>query len=88
MASLEQGNQLSHKNIELSSSKGKDFNNGKREQWLRAAIPGVNGGLFSVASLMMGVGAVKREVMAMILAGFAGLVDGDCSMAIGEFVSV
>ena len=37
---------------------------------------------------MMGVGAVKQDVKAMILTGFAGLVAGACSMAIGEFVSV
>ncbi|CAI0396103.1 unnamed protein product [Linum tenue] len=37
---------------------------------------------------MMGVGAVRQDVKAMILTGFAGLVAGACSMAIGEFVSV
>ncbi|KHN39192.1 Vacuolar iron transporter like 4 [Glycine soja] len=37
---------------------------------------------------MMGVGAVKKDISAMLLAGFAGLVAGACSMAIGEFVSV
>ncbi|KAI3675878.1 hypothetical protein L1987_85474 [Smallanthus sonchifolius] len=37
---------------------------------------------------MMGVGAVKQDAKAMILTGFAGLVAGACSMAIGEFVSV
>ena len=37
---------------------------------------------------MMGVGAVKHDIKAMILSGFAGLVAGACSMAIGEFVSV
>lgn len=37
---------------------------------------------------MMGVGAVKTDIKAMILTGFAGLVAGACSMAIGEFVSV
>ncbi|RYR64408.1 hypothetical protein Ahy_A03g010517 isoform B [Arachis hypogaea] len=37
---------------------------------------------------MMGVGAVKHDITAMVLAGFAGLVAGACSMAIGEFVSV
>ncbi|CAH1426210.1 unnamed protein product [Lactuca virosa] len=36
----------------------------------------------------MGVGAVKQDVRAMILTGFAGLIAGACSMAIGEFVSV
>ncbi|XP_028800862.1 vacuolar iron transporter homolog 4-like [Neltuma alba] len=49
---------------------------------------GANDGLVSVASIMMGVGAVKEDVTAMVLSGFAGLVAGACSMAIGEFVSV
>lgn len=60
----------------------------QRAQWLRAAILGANDGLVSVASLMMGVGAVKPDAKAMLIAGFAGLVAGACSMAIGEFVSV
>ncbi|XP_021761007.1 vacuolar iron transporter homolog 2-like [Chenopodium quinoa] len=59
-----------------------------RAQWLRAAVLGANDGLVSTASLMMGVGAVKQDVKTMILIGFAGLVAGACSMAIGEFVSV
>ncbi|GAB4845133.1 Vacuolar iron transporter 1 [Ancistrocladus abbreviatus] len=65
-----------------------NFNYSKRAQWLRAAILGANDGLVSTASLMMGVGAVKSDVKAMILTGFAGLVAGACSMAIGEYVSV
>ena len=60
----------------------------KRGQWIRAAVLGATDGLVSIASLMMGVGAVKKDVKAMILSGFAGLVAGACSMAIGEFVSV
>ncbi|KAH6836944.1 Vacuolar iron transporter family protein [Perilla frutescens var. hirtella] len=60
----------------------------KRAQWLRAAALGANDGLLSTASLMMGVGAVRRDVKSMILTGIAGLVAGACSMAIGEFVSV
>jgi len=60
----------------------------QRAQWLRAAVLGANDGLVSIASLMMGVGAVKTDVKAMILIGFAGLVAGASSMAIGEFVSV
>ncbi|KAI3715773.1 hypothetical protein L6452_22760 [Arctium lappa] len=66
----------------------KDFDFSQRGQWLRAAVLGATDGLVSVASLMMGVGAVKHDVRAMILTGFAGLVAGACSMAIGEFVSV
>ncbi|KAJ9538138.1 hypothetical protein OSB04_030871 [Centaurea solstitialis] len=65
-----------------------DFDYSQRGQWLRAAVLGANDGLVSVSSLMMGVGAVKHDVKAMILTGFAGLVAGACSMAIGEFVSV
>ncbi|KAJ4803765.1 Vacuolar iron transporter [Rhynchospora pubera] len=59
-----------------------------RAQWLRAAVLGANDGLVSVASLMIGVGAVNRSSRAMIVSGLAGLVAGACSMAIGEFVSV
>ncbi|XP_031128991.1 vacuolar iron transporter homolog 2-like [Ipomoea triloba] len=60
----------------------------KRSQWLRAALLGANDGLLSTASLMMGVGAVRKDARTMVLAGIAGLVAGACSMAIGEFVSV
>ncbi|XP_008784247.1 vacuolar iron transporter homolog 4-like [Phoenix dactylifera] len=60
----------------------------RRGQWLRAAVLGASDGLVSTSSLMMGIGAVKGELKAMVLTGFAGLVAGACSMAIGEFVSV
>ncbi|KAJ8529858.1 hypothetical protein K7X08_036693 [Anisodus acutangulus] len=65
-----------------------DFDYSQRAQWLRAAVLGANDGLVSIASLMMGVGAVQENVKTMILTGFAGLFAGACSMAIGEFVSV
>ncbi|CAO1943505.1 unnamed protein product [Urochloa humidicola] len=60
----------------------------QRGNWLRAAVLGANDGLVSTASLMLGVGAVKAEARAMLISGFAGLLAGACSMAIGEFVSV
>ncbi|KAL2342137.1 hypothetical protein Fmac_010077 [Flemingia macrophylla] len=66
----------------------KGFDYAKRAQWLRAAVLGANDGLLSTASLMMGVGAVSKDVKTMMLTGVAGLVAGACSMAIGEFVSV
>lgn len=72
--------------LELEAAK--EFDYSKRSQWLRAAVLGANDGLVSTASLMMGVGAVKQDIKAMTLTGFAGLVAGACSMAIGEFVSV
>lgn len=74
-----------HATLEIESN---DFDYSKRSQWLRAAVLGANDGLVSTASLMMGVGAVKQDIKVMILTGFAGLVAGACSMAIGEFVSV
>ncbi|KAJ0644945.1 putative Ccc1 family protein [Helianthus annuus] len=77
-------------NLQIPENKSVDegFDYSRRGQWLRAAVLGATDGLVSVASLMMGVGAVKHEVKTMILTGFAGLVAGACSMAIGEFVSV
>uniref|UniRef100_A0A0E0KTA6 Vacuolar iron transporter n=1 Tax=Oryza punctata TaxID=4537 RepID=A0A0E0KTA6_ORYPU len=67
---------------------GDDVNYIARAQWLRAAVLGANDGLVSVASLMIGVGAVNENHNAMLVSGLAGLVAGACSMAIGEFVSV
>jgi VIT1/CCC1 family predicted Fe2+/Mn2+ transporter len=55
---------------------------------LRAAVFGVNDGLVSNTSLVLGIagtGAAPREVL---LAGIAGLLAGACSMAAGEYVSV
>ncbi|KAL5714970.1 hypothetical protein ACHQM5_016862 [Ranunculus cassubicifolius] len=60
----------------------------QRSSWLRATVLGATDGLVSTASLMVGIGATKEDITAMILAGFAGLVAGACSMAIGEYVSV
>ncbi|KVI10977.1 vacuolar iron transporter homolog 4-like [Cynara cardunculus var. scolymus] len=79
-------NQSHPKQCQLAAEEGFDYS--QRGQWLRAAILGANDGLVSVASLMMGVGAVNHDAKAMIISGFAGLVAGACSMAIGEFVSV
>ncbi|KAL9231850.1 hypothetical protein vseg_007019 [Gypsophila vaccaria] len=67
-------------------SDGPDYS--KRAQWLRAAVLGANDGLLSIASLMVGVGAVRPDVMTMVLTGLAGLFGGACSMAMGELVSV
>lgn len=76
---------MSHLEV-VTEEEGFDY--AQRAQWLRAAVLGANDGLVSTASLMMGIGAVKEDIKAMILVGFAGLVAGACSMAIGEFVSV
>ncbi|KAI3820048.1 hypothetical protein L1987_13904 [Smallanthus sonchifolius] len=87
MASIPNDDMVHHQStLELEPKDMFDYS--KRSQWLRAAVLGANDGLVSTASLMMGVGAVKQDMKAMILTGFAGLVAGACSMAIGEFVSV
>jgi VIT1/CCC1 family predicted Fe2+/Mn2+ transporter len=69
-----------------------------REQWhrlggssstsLRAAIFGVNDGLVSNLSLVMGVAGADPGNNFVLLAGVAGLLAGAFSMAAGEFVSI
>ncbi|CAJ2629876.1 unnamed protein product [Trifolium pratense] len=85
---VHQNSTNNEQNATLEIIESNEFDYSKRSQWLRAAVLGANDGLVSTASLMMGVGAVKQDIKAMILSGFAGLVAGACSMAIGEFVSV
>ncbi len=55
---------------------------------LRAAVFGVNDGLISNASLIMGVAGAGAEHATILLTGVAGLVAGAFSMAAGEYVSV
>jgi VIT1/CCC1 family predicted Fe2+/Mn2+ transporter len=55
---------------------------------LRAAVFGVNDGLVSNASLILGVAGAGTEPRAVLLAGVAGLLAGAFSMAAGEWVSV
>jgi vacuolar iron transporter family protein len=59
-----------------------------RANWLRAAVLGVNDGVVSTASLMIGVSAASASDKAIITAGIAGLTAGALSMAVGEYVSV
>ena len=55
---------------------------------LRAAVFGVNDGLISNASLIMGVAGANADHAVILLTGIAGLVAGAFSMAAGEYVSV
>lgn len=59
-----------------------------RAAWLRAAVLGVNDGVVSTASLMLGVLAASQNDTAILTAGIAGLAAGALSMAAGEYVSV
>ncbi len=55
---------------------------------LRAAVFGVNDGLVSNASLIMGVAGATHDVSIIYLSGVAGMLAGACSMAAGEYVSM
>jgi vacuolar iron transporter family protein len=55
---------------------------------LRAAVFGVNDGLVSNASLILGVAGAMAESTTVLLSGIAGLLAGAFSMAAGEYVSV
>jgi VIT1/CCC1 family predicted Fe2+/Mn2+ transporter len=55
---------------------------------LRAAVFGINDGLVSNASLILGVAGAGVEPGYVLTAGVAGLLAGALSMAAGEYVSV
>ncbi len=55
---------------------------------LRAAVFGINDGLLSNFSLVMGFAGAEAQPEYIILAGIAGLLAGSFSMAAGEYVSV
>ncbi len=55
---------------------------------LRAAVFGINDGLVSNASLIMGVAGAGAGPGAVLTAGVAGLLAGALSMAAGEYISV
>jgi VIT1/CCC1 family predicted Fe2+/Mn2+ transporter len=55
---------------------------------LRAAVLGVNDGLCSNLSLVMGVAGASIPAHSILLTGIAGMVAGASSMALGEWISV
>ena len=68
-----------------------------RERWhrasssagsIRAAIFGINDGLLSNLSLILGVAGAGVEPRTVVVTGFAGLLAGAFSMAAGEYTSV
>ena len=56
--------------------------------WLRAAVFGAMDGLVSNTALVAGVGGGGVSSHAIVLTGFAGLISGAISMALGEYTSV
>jgi VIT1/CCC1 family predicted Fe2+/Mn2+ transporter len=67
-----------------------------RERWhrggragsIRAAIFGMNDGLVSNLSLVLGVAGAGAEPQTLVITGLAGLLAGAFSMATGEYTSV
>lgn len=55
---------------------------------IRAAVFGVNDGLISNASLILGIIGASAGNNFIVLSGVAGMLAGACSMAAGEYVSV
>lgn len=60
----------------------------QRANWLRAAVLGVNDGIVSTSSIMVGVIAAQVDYKIILTTGIASLVAGAFSMAAGEYVSV
>jgi len=67
-----------------------------RERWhragrgggIRAAVFGMNDGLVSNLSLVLGVAGAVHEPRTILVTGLAGLLAGASSMAVGEYTSV
>jgi len=78
----------------LTATTGADI--ARAERWhrgasgndLRAAVLGANDGLVSNFCLIMGVAGAGAANSVILLTGFAGLLAGACSMALGEWLSV
>jgi vacuolar iron transporter family protein len=68
--------------------RGERWHRGDSSGALRAAIFGVNDGLVSNLSLVMGVTGGEASRKLILLAGLAGLLAGAFSMGAGEFISV
>ena len=68
--------------------RGERWHRGDASGALRAAIFGVNDGLVSNLSLVMGVTGGQAQSRFILLAGLAGLLAGAFSMGAGEYISV
>lgn len=55
---------------------------------LRASVMGANDGIISVAGIVLGVAGATSNNFAIFISGIGGLLAGNISMAMGEYVSV
>ena len=72
--------------VELAQLEGRHRAGGGNA--LRAAVLGANDGLVSNLSLVMGVAGAELNNQYILITGFAGLLAGAFSMALGEWLSV
>jgi VIT1/CCC1 family predicted Fe2+/Mn2+ transporter len=79
---------LTPSNAKSGILRGERWHRGDSSGALRAAIFGVNDGLVSNLSLVMGVTGGEAGRKFILLAGLAGLLAGAFSMGAGEFISV
>jgi VIT1/CCC1 family predicted Fe2+/Mn2+ transporter len=86
--SLYHGNDVPHGTpVSLEQMRGERHRTGGSGN-LRAAVFGVNDGLVSNTSLILGVAGAGAAADVILLSGAAGLLAGAFSMAAGEYVSV
>lgn len=64
------------------------FEDISRLHWLRASVMGVNDGIISTSSLMIGMISSDCDKHYILIAGISALIAGAMSMAAGEYVSV
>ena len=72
----------------ITSPHPHEIHKSQRANWLRAAVLGVNDGIVSTSSIMVGVLAAQADDRMILTTGVAALAAGAFSMAAGEFVSV
>ena len=72
----------------LIASRERWHRGGGRAGSIRAAIFGMNDGLLSNLSLILGVAGAGVDPHTVVVTGFAGLLAGAFSMAAGEYTSV
>lgn len=65
-----------------------EIHRSQRSNWLRAAVLGVDDGIVSTSSIMLGLTAANADYRIILTTGVAALVAGAFSMAAGEYVSV
>ncbi|HEY8886816.1 MAG TPA: VIT family protein [Candidatus Microsaccharimonas sp.] len=74
--------------VKNTSPHPEEVHRSDRSNWLRAAVLGVDDGIVSTSSIMLGLTAANADYKIILTTGIASLVAGAFSMAAGEYVSV